>query len=499
MAFRPVHPFHAVLAPALALAALGCSDPFGFSAEPLEEEVCAASREWLPSTPPQDLFKPLPHPATECPFYRGGWQEFLIATQPDADGRPAFVSFPTIDDAFDRTEPLPEDHAFLGDIRQAGGRQILVDQNGNSLYYGIHVNQAFADFIDAHGLRTREEVENADPSLFFPPGVVEFKSAWQVIEGDDPADDYITMTTTVPTLSVDADRHIIEDRNNPREVRVRLLALHVVFTLPGHPEFVWSSFEHSTGTPDAEALDGKRDVAPVSAGNPDLSDPNNLEDETVISPDDHLLYQGGTPANAGNQATAETELVLDEETQKFTGQGTSIYRMFPASKSNTIEADGAISSLNLNVEALFAEAADSLDPADRRGHYRLVGAVWMDKPEYFDDNTALQNDETSPFFEEPSFVDDIRANGSDSDFSILAGEDRLSSTAMESFTQAPDSFPNCFSCHNTQAVTAKGVPIDRDSSGVQLLEPKLLNVSHVLSQFILEETQAAGGSGEEQP
>src|SRR5262245_59757694 len=58
---------------------------------PEPEEVCQASKESLPNTPPVDLFKPLPHPAGECPFYRGGLQTFLIATQPkDATGRPVF-------------------------------------------------------------------------------------------------------------------------------------------------------------------------------------------------------------------------------------------------------------------------------------------------------------------------------------------------------------------------------------------------------------------------
>ena len=60
---------------------------------------------------------------------------------------------------------------------------------------------------------------------------------------------------------------------------------------------------------------------------------------------------------------------------------------------------------------------------------------------------------------------------------------------MESFTQAPTSFPNCFSCHNTQAVTARGIPSNKDGESEVLLGPKLLNVSHVFSQFVLEETR----------
>jgi hypothetical protein len=215
-------------------------------------------------------------------------------------------------------------------------------------------------------------------------------------------------------------------------------------------------------------------------------------DTTVVSMSDHLLYKGGTTLQAGNTPVEEKDLTFDAATQTF-GQKTSIYRMFPASKSNTTHPDDAITSLNFNIETLFAQKGGQLRAADKRGHYRLVGAVWMDKPRFFALDMPLQNDQSSPLIGAagglPALEEAIRADGSDSAFSILAGEDRLSSTAMESFTQAPVSFPNCFYCHNTQAITAKGVPFDRDSEGQVLLQPKLLNISHVLSQFVLEESQ----------
>jgi hypothetical protein len=472
-----------------AITLASCSDPFPFDNTSQAPEICAASREWLPQTPPVAMFEPLPHPASECPFYRGGWQNFLIATHPDATGAPAFLTWPNIDTMFTSTKPKVANRAVLGDIKQAGGRQILIDQNGNPIVYGIQVNQAYADFINKHNLKTADAIRNADPMIFFPAGVVELKSAWQIVEPGMPTDKWITVTTSVPTLSLDANHNIVEDKNTPRTVTVRLLALHVVYTLPGHPEFIWATFEHSNGTPDTKAADGHRDVAPIHPGdvNPNLMDPEGRRDMTVVATSDYVLYKSGTVANGANQAIAETNLTFDATAQKFPSQQTSIYRMFPASKSNTTEPDAAITSLNSNVEALFAQT--TLDANDKRGHYRLVGAVWMDKPGFFGLNASLQNDETSPFAQKADFVTDITAHGTDSDFSILAGEDRLSSTAMESFTQAPDSFPNCFTCHNTQAVTAKGVPLNHDASGVKLLDPKLINVSHVLSQFLLEESQ----------
>jgi hypothetical protein len=490
-------------------------------------EDCAASTEWLPNTPPVQMYQPLPHPATECPFYRGGWQNFLIATQPvDAQGTPALLTFPTIETVFTPSVPYGPNRSFLGDIKQAGQREILIDQNGNAIYYGIHVNQAFADFIHANQLETAKAIQaySSDPTLknlFFPAGVSEFKSAWQIVDTDHPpADlaDYIVLKTTVPTLHTAQDaqgnKQIVEDKNAPRPVTVRLLAIHVVYTLPGHPEFVWASFEHtSTSTaPDGGTLDDFRNVAPRASDNPLPTDPENANDTTVVSEDDSfLLYAPGVPANAGNQSIPEANLLLDDSTQKFlnadgTPQRTSIYRMFPASKSNTNQPDDAITSLNLNVAALFdrAAAANALPISDKRGHYRLVGAQWLDKPAYYALDSPLQNDATNPFAQEPGSAEDsagvgvglsaftkaIETDGSDSPYSILAGEDRMSSVAMESFTQAPGSFDNCLTCHNTQAITAKGVTLNRDRGGVKLLDPGLLNVSHVLSQFVLEECTA---------
>jgi len=403
-----VHPLAFAFARVLSTIALAsCKDPFHFQPMQVvqeEEEVCPSSDEWLPHTPPIQEFLPLPHPGSDCPFYRGAWQNFLLATEPDAAGEPALKAYPTVDDVFQSSVPHAtrgtSKRAWLGDIKQAGGRQILIDQNGHAIYYGIHVNAAFATFVAANGLVTADAVKAADPALFFPAGVVELKSAWQEVDGDDPTlGDYVSTKAWVPTLS-QANGQIVEDKNHPREITARLLALHVVFTLPGHPELIWASFEHSTGPPDLTAADGKRNVAPLDPRdqNPSPTDPNNKMDTTVVSPNDFLLYHGGTTLQQGNTPALEQDLTLDAATQTF-AQKTSIYRMFPGSKSNTTHPDDAITSLNFNVETLFAEKSGDLVPADKRGHYRLVGAVWMDKPQYFAVNMAIANDQSSPLID----------------------------------------------------------------------------------------------------
>ena len=49
-------------------------------------EDCPAGSDWIPADgsppPPVRMFTPPPHPDTECPFYRGAYENFLIATIP---------------------------------------------------------------------------------------------------------------------------------------------------------------------------------------------------------------------------------------------------------------------------------------------------------------------------------------------------------------------------------------------------------------------------------
>jgi hypothetical protein len=414
---------------------------------------------WLPVTPPVVGCKPPAHPDTECRFYQFSWQNFLIATQPGAGGKPAFLDWGTIENTFgpNAGQPAPAIPFLGGGVTQAGGRQVLIDQKGHAIYYGMHLNRAFVDFVDAHDLRTADAVRNADPLLEFPPGVVELKSAWQIVDDANPPADYIVAKATVPSLAL-VNNQVITDDKKPRTVTVALLALHVVYTLPGHPEFIWSTFQHV----DAQGL---TDVAPSPMNNPAATPAG-----TVVSRTGGALYQANTTAANGNRGLPN--LTFDEATQTFPGQQTSIYRMFPGSKSNTTDLDDDVTSINEIMRARFARA--NLPATDRRGHYLLVGAIWQDRPDRsFALNKSLVNDDTIP---------DIIKNGGDSPLSITGGEDRLSSTAMESFTQAANSFPNCFSCHDTRAATGRGVPLARDQTAPMTLGPKMINVSHIFNE-----------------
>ncbi len=321
----------------------------------------------------------------------------------------------------------------------------------------MHMNDAFAKFIRINGLTSKTGVQSADPNLEFPKGAVELKAAWQIVADGDHAN-YITARASVPALKIAANKVVIDTAVPSREVTVALLSIHVVFVLEGHPEFVWATFEHV-------GKDHVRDLAPDASALP--SENNGLPggiDGPISSGGGFSLYKAGTLASEADRFQNEATMAsaFDEKSQRFNKGGTtlqtSIYRLFPGSKTSDINEDDDITDLNKSIQLLFEGNAKS----DLRANYRLVGAVWLDKPEVtFAANKKFANPPGTT-------TDDPGAT--------VAGEDGLSSMAMESFTQ--NSFVNCFSCHDTRAV--------KDFDGNVLLAPKKLNVSHILSKFVSE-------------
>jgi hypothetical protein len=448
----------------------------------------------------------LPAPATDndCAFYNWAWQSFLFVTTKRPDGKPAFLHYPTIERAFPRifksqtgTSPslsvrniepslnsdLRSRHAELtqkaGDplpvlndgVMQAsqsgpGFGAVLVDQKRNPVFYTINVNDEFATFVQANGLddidRLLANPASTDPEVIkkrpvpaeleFRPGVMEFKSAWMIIEGPVSAfSNYIVARAKVPFLKNNGSSVVVDNSRPLRELNVALLALHVVGVVDGHPEFIWATFEHI----DAQ---GRRDIAPAASANPADGSPTP---PITGSDKSYPLFRLNTPPEKANNATPKP--IGDD--QKF-GSATSIYRVFPGSKSAPDSEpdsrapweDPAVFTLNEHMTELFK----ARDPRNRdwRRNYRLVGAVWIDRPRKHNSDVSKDDFDVGLSFSD----DDAR----------LAGENRLSNMAIESFTQSPvTGNPHCFSCHDTSAQS--GLP------GNKTLPPRRINVSHIFA------------------
>jgi hypothetical protein len=538
---------------------------------------CVAPASWLPVTPAVTMATPAPHPDSECPFYEGAYQNFLVATQPGATGDPAILTYPTIDDAFISASPHgtanTSARAWLATVSQPGHRNVLVDRNGHAIYYGIQLNQAFADFIRNSGLQTVAGIMAVSPALSLPPGVVAVETAWQDIDpqdfprgvvppptdfAGDPGDysNYVTATVWIPHLRQDpATSEVLVDLDHPELRKMALVAVDLEFTLPGHPEMIWATVQHvndSLVDPLPQALSdasilGMPDTQPYSSGQDGgigaLPSPNDPLNVAVGTPPDaehtYLLYSHGALEAQSN--APDSSLVLDEATQSFTAPpGFNVFRVFGGSRSTSPAYSPGVVSLNESVAAMWASG-----PTDTRRNYRLAGAMWLDKPAFFGvgdggQGMTFQNDDgTNPLVlglaqvppnVYPQVSEGVSCSvpgcttrqgeldlgdaaveqgflehtlGTDSPFSILGGDDRLSDPAIETFTQSGE-FHDCMSCHNTSAVNADGVPatdpacITPNAGCPAAIIPFAagINVTRVFSEFVMREQVLDGGAGD---
>lgn len=459
-------------------------------------ECSATPTEWLPTTPePSSAAAPEPSASdpdqpADCFFYRAAWQHFLFASAPNADGDAAFLGYPNIATLFgakvagsefvalrantlgvavrdvQRPNSLPAHPSKMVSIaegvRQAGGLfGLVVDANGNPIFYSIHVNQKYADFIHSKGLTTKAAVEK-DPQLEFPPGVAEFKAAWAIVPAGASADSsYIHAHAQIPNLQQDAGG-VLRVGSGTRTVTIKLIAFHVAFVIKDHPEFVWATFDHVTPA-------GVTDVAPSAASN------DVAAAATPVSGISYTLFApkaNRTSANSPCPGKAPSTCdptkdhpKFDPAQQNFPGLQTSIFREFPSSKSDRDqEEDASVRDLNISMRANLAPAGGGRDV---RANYRLVGATWLEHPR--DGNGRPGDFVLNRAFTNPPGQD------TEDRSRMVSGEDALSSTAMESFTQRDS--PSCFSCHDTKAVRS-------DEDGSVILKSTRLNVSHVISRYL---------------
>jgi hypothetical protein len=486
---------------------------------------------WLPVTPePDETRIPSPRPASDCQFYRPAWQRFLVATQ-QTKGAPAFLRYPSFSDIFATTaasenkaaaeaepvldllprniqrpnDPHPNQQKLLDDV-QAGinGAQggYLIDQHGRFVYYAIHINPAFLQFLRNQRLLSVPGIQHIDPNLTVLGGhtgddgtpdnsdilagintnIVEYKSAWMIVDRDHPPSNYFVVSARVPHYIVSGNSVTQEIRNGvPRTdpVKVALLALHVVFTLPGHPEMVWSTFEHVHKAPNGDVV---RDNAPAASDNPSSVDPNQ-----EVTKDDFPfpLYKAHTLMKDANQPLQLSSIVSswDEGSQSFTKGGktiqTSVYRPYPGSKTDGSKQnpdhgeDAEVIAINRHATSMFDDAKSKhlIADDDQRQNYRMAGAIWLDQP----------MSGANPFFTVNKRFSIAMNQSTDDSGQPIAGEGRLGSTAMESFTESEDLAPNCFSCHDTRAI--------RRSDNSVVMGPARLNVSHLLSKYMISQTQ----------
>lgn len=210
------------------------------------------------------------------------------------------------------------------------------------------------------------------------------------------------------------------DMTDQEEVTVALVGLHVVGVLEGHPEFVWSTFEHVDNAPDLP------EGTPIDSPNP-------------VNTNDFTFYSAATAAKDCNPDPDVTPLLLNVSAGALSPV-TDVVRQFAFGGGDVVDTG--------NIKALNQSVHQQLVASSVWKNYMLVGGVW------FADGNDLEPGLDGSKMQE-----------------FTVGSVQLSNSTMETFTQKPVPTPfgarrNCFSCHSTRNRVALGA--------------KNLNLSHIL-------------------
>lgn len=360
---------------------------------------------------------------------------------------------------------------------QANGNNVLMARNGSLVYYNIMVNDVYAvfskmvsdpnpidhvlplnslfpttipelDAIKVYGAAHSIPIIDTDNRVL----AMELKTSWVETTNLTNSDKYVKIRATIPNYIPDPNIPNAWTRNGTRTTELALVGMHVVGSALGHPEMIWSTFEHLYNTPNAPGLNYIQNIGGsgeiVSGlGNTDFL----FHDSTITSPFNVPHITGAydlSGANGFNIQQPSNTL----RNQAF-GWGGLIGQFSGNNPVDILPADDS----NAQLIAINTDANNKLLIGDVRKNYFQVGSTWSSR---FESNQQ-------------------------------AGTIRLSNSTMETYTQATgsgvSSFStasgsgaglNCFSCHDVGFTSSVGTPF-------QINPPHDNQLSHVFGRQIV--------------
>ena len=341
---------------------------------------------------------------------------------------------------------------------QADGA-VLESQNSSLIYYGIMVNDVYAYFLTGqkdgqilHGVArpqfpTTMADLNAITSFASAHGAsfldsqalaVEVKTSWVEAASLSNPNDYITIEGTVPTYNTSSSTTWTS--TGTKTTKLALVGVHVVGStggFPGHPEMIWSTFEHFGNTPNAAYQYVNKNGVLTSV-------PQNVAGTWLFSasnssgPFNNMhMTQSGSSIQALPKPPATTPppfTISPSDTIRWKAFGAASDISPNPIDGNTANSNTEIISINNNISGMMAAG-------DVRNNYFMTGATWTigGAPP-----TAGQPSPGNP--------------------GNQVGTSQLANSTMETYEDGNDTTSsntgtnfnsNCFSCH-----ASGGSPID---------------------------------------
>lgn len=224
---------------------------------------------WFPhnQTPPPAEGKGSPFDTTVTTnkiFHQWSWQKFLWLTKPMESGKTLFEEqYTQVDAEMNVVDAVDGTSLVLTAVDQAGSNGILIanpdfgtDENGDTVYYTIHINEIFQDAANEALAFIRKDTVNLNNNATFPVSAVELKVSWVKLSSI-PEDQQKSYYSTEAYIT-----------STKEKTKVAFLGMHVVGVVENHPEFIWATFEHqdmapkydwskSTATTDAQVTSDK--------------------------------------------------------------------------------------------------------------------------------------------------------------------------------------------------------------------------------------------------
>ncbi|WP_146171776.1 hypothetical protein [Flavobacterium magnum] len=396
---------------------------------------------------------------SNCDFYKWSEQMFLWMTSPADDfgiGKrviesPVFYTVSPEDSLGHRTfiqhrkglllsavTGLEKSIGIDSEEGQATG-DALMAKDGSMVYYITMVNDVYAQFLTAvkdgkMSGRTFPTTQSVLDSIVayaktnnvtLPDATalaMEIKTSWVDVAKLKDADSYIQIDALVPTYDKTATKWTITGQ---RKARLALLGMHVVGSVAGHPEMVWSTFEHKAVSPNLSYtyVDKENKVKTVKGDIKGDWVLNSKPQDTVNINVSHMKFKGNA-VYATFEGAPEGNTVSPSNSTRTKPWGVADSGVPNPRNATPAIANSEVISINNSIMSMLAGN-------DLRKNYMFIGSTWTEKG-------AAPNGR--------SYAATDAAPG------VAVGSSQLANTTMETYIQNGTGYNkqgSCFLCHSS--------------------------------------------------
>lgn len=319
---------------------------------------------------------------------------------------------------------------------------VLLTQKNSVLFYTTVVNDVYAWFLTgvANGaINTNNQFPTTQSDLnqvtayAAKYGVtlsdanaltLEAKLSWVDASMVSNPSSYITAQAEVPVYNTSSPTSW--PQASMKSATLALLGVHVVGTSNGHPEMIWSTFEHFNNTPNGT-------YQYVNTGGATTTVNQNTNGPWLLT-----ASGSSGPFNVAHANYLSPPAITAQPNQTISGSDTLrgyAFGVAPTGVPNQNDATPAIA--NTEVVSVNNSVLGQLKSGDIRANYYFVGSTW----------TFGGYAPTQPY---PAI-----SNPGPNPYGAEIGTSYLTNSTMETYEQATASSAstNCFSCHNNGGST----------------------------------------------